>query len=270
MPNTRVHYIRHGQSIWNAEQSQMRRAGMLTEAEIKAKGGGDEYTDSPLSRLGVEQALSLRHRLFQVRSMRAHERLVQAPDTIGKRLRCATRGSCAPPRLLTSNLRRAIATLLLALQPALDSRAFATRSVVSMPALQETCSHADCSPMPRAVEGTQLEPLSRPDEELPPHFVAPDDYEQAQLVLQLEAQALSDAAEGTPLAHNSFLREAYRTQLQLAPHARYDDRRRVPSDALGTCGHEPATCIPTEQLARDLEPFMDRLSDVLTAVLCEA
>eukprot|EP00966_Prymnesium_polylepis_P207408 4804311-Prymnesium_polylepis.1 len=305
----RVYYIRHGQSVWNAEQAQMRASGQLTEEEIKAKGGSTDYTDSPLSAHGVGQALELRRLLFPD-AVSAHERWLERPDTLGKYLRCAMRGSCRPARLLTSNLRRAIATLLLALRPALDSPAFAAPGVVLVPALQETCSHADCTPMPRSADGRILKPLPSPHASMAHAMeaVAADDREAAGHVLRLEAQALHLAAlsgreqPGVPppqgegwrafralaqrmglgpappppapgaFTHNAFLRATYETHLTLAPHARYDDRRRVAHGALGACGHEPAACGPPEReepdaaLAAALRDFMERASDVLSLV----
>ena len=119
----RVYYIRHGQSQWNAAQTQQRR-DEVPEEEIKALGRSEEFTDSPLSKSGVEQAVALQRRLF------------------GKPVNCGPAASrplaealaCAPePVLLTSNLRRAIDTTLVALRPLVERG----RDVVVLPALQE-------------------------------------------------------------------------------------------------------------------------------------
>ena len=56
--------LRHGQSQWNAAQTASRRSG-VPEDETKALGRKEEFTDSPLSALGVRQGLNLQRRLFE-------------------------------------------------------------------------------------------------------------------------------------------------------------------------------------------------------------
>ena len=110
----RVWYVRHGQSQWNAEQSEQRRLGTLEE-RVNAIGEELRFTDSPLSAKGVLKAVSLSQLLFEQSPPAGED-----PHSLRSSLRCAVAGSCAPPRLLTSNLRRAIDTLLLSLRPLLS------------------------------------------------------------------------------------------------------------------------------------------------------
>ena len=138
----RVHYIRHGESQWNAEQQAARRRG-VSESFVRTLAAEPRFTDSPLSETGVRQAISLR------------ARLMEGSDGLAAALRCAADGSCAAPTLIVSNLRRAVDTGLLALRHLLDARE--DLRVAVLPALQESCHYADCGPLPLAA-GLRLEP----------------------------------------------------------------------------------------------------------------
>ena len=145
----RVYYIRHGQSQWNAEQTAMRKSG-LSDAAIKKIGDEERFVDSPLSTRGVNEALTLQRNL------------TLTPDapwyTLGGVARCALARTCEP-LLLTSNLRRAIDTTLLGLRPILESAVdYGLYRVLVLPALQETCGHADCVPTARGSDGAFATP----------------------------------------------------------------------------------------------------------------
>ena len=118
-----VLYVRHGQSVWNKEQKAALASGASAE-EIRRLGDLPRYVDAPLSAEGVAQALALR------------SRLVNEPEQggeLGRAVRCSIDGECAPPNVLTSNLRRAIDTALLGLRPLLEA---VNTSVQSLPALR--------------------------------------------------------------------------------------------------------------------------------------
>jgi len=134
-PSIRVHYIRHGMSVWNAEQAKARASGENDE-NVKALGKRNMFVDAPLSERGVAEALALRSRLFS-----------DGTDSgeLGALVRCATEKTCPAPLLFTSNLRRAIDTGLLALRPLLESDA--SRRMTILPALQESCHYTDCTPL---------------------------------------------------------------------------------------------------------------------------
>ncbi|KAL1512125.1 hypothetical protein AB1Y20_005394 [Prymnesium parvum] len=284
----RVFYVRHGQSVWNAEQAGMRKDG-LTEAEIKTRGHDAQYTDSPLSTAGVMQALELRRLLFREWPV-THDRTAAPLDSLAGYLSCTRRRSCSPPVLLTSNLRRAITTLLLALRPVLETPTVVVPDVFVLPALQETCTYADCTPVTRWANGSLLSPLPHARKEVatatPEEVAAATRHEGAARVLRIEAAQLrASTPVDSPLERvwcslhgamigvhelcdqqNAFLREAYSDRLKLSPHTQYDDQRRIPAGALGRCGHEPALCNSTA-IAPVLAPFLDRVSDVLNAII---
>lgn len=225
----RVWYVRHGQSVWNSEQSLMRSQG-LSEAQIKANGMHLRYTDSPLSMRGVDEAVELRARLSQKTWSG-----LKPPSSLARALSCGTSRACSGPRLLTSNLRRAIATALLALGPYLQCKEGSCGLLV-LPALQETCSYADCSPIPRLPNGSLVAPLLGVDDTSTLKDLVGEmereEYEQVEQVLRIEADALHGAAisspSGTessgpsyldlPMSHNAMLQQAYRTHLKLAVH----------------------------------------------------
>jgi len=238
----RVHYIRHGESQWNAEQQAARRRG-VSESFVRTLAAEPRFTDSPLSETGVRQAISLR------------ARLMEGSDGLAAALRCAADGSCAAPTLIVSNLRRAVDTGLLALRHLLDARE--DLRVAVLPALQESCHYADCGPLPLAA-GLRLEPpvisaaaaieAARESAEAAMRHVVgtAEAHEEAEaeealsratrhsvVGTVLAAQARALAASGG--ADAAWLREDGYPRLHLDPrHAEpevFDDRRRL-SDAL--------------------------------------
>jgi hypothetical protein len=261
----RVYYIRHGESGWNHEQRELRKE--LPEAEVRARGSDAKYTDSPLSLEGVRQALKLRGHLFPEGAdgvWAIYERLLGQPTALARLLRCAKAGTCSPPRLLVSNLRRAIDTLLLSMRPALEAPTFEELGVVVLPALQETCSHADCSPTARYQNGTIIEPLPFPDAaQSLQHMMAAVDAsgrEVAASVLRQQAERL-EPAQGDVM----YLRSMYSRHLALRSDVTFDDRRRVPAGLLTNWPTTPSA----EQLAA-LAPFLQRVEDILSATLSAA
>ena len=238
-------YIRHGQSQWNAAQTASRRSG-VPEDETKALGRKEEFTDSPLSALGVRQGLNLQRRLF--------EDPVSCAESANNRS-LAVALACREPVLLTSNLRRAVDTTLLAMRPLVDRG----RDVVVLPALQETCSMTDCTPSPRqpASEATGRGPLAPAGEAEKAQTIA----EYTVLSRQREAREQAAAEEaGTGAAADgvsAFLDAAYPSRLTVAPHTLWNDRRSVPDDF----DADPAA------VSARLRPFLERLADVLDAML---
>ena len=126
----KVFYVRHGQSVWNKEQSEAKAAGE-SEAAVR-KLGDAALTDAPLTTKGVTQALDVRKRLFAKGAAGELAAVVQRAVAVKK---------MPPPRIYVSNLRRAIDTGLLAFKPLLLDR---KAQVISLPAMQETCHYADC------------------------------------------------------------------------------------------------------------------------------
>lgn len=203
--SVRVYYVRHGQSVWNRDQNELRRKG-ASESEIRAMGQDRLYTDSPLSKEGVRQALELRRFLFPERIRysawpfyRKHGQdghFSELPDSLASHIRCAMMGACPPPRLLASNLRRAIDTLLLALRPALEAPPFEKLGLLVVPALQETCSYSDCMPTARYKGGMMIEPLPGQMTERALAEVLErvdgEDKELVKAILLLQAQGLYD------------------------------------------------------------------------------
>ena len=228
-----VLYVRHGQSVWNKEQKAALASGASAE-EIRRLGDLPRYVDAPLSAEGVAQALALR------------SRLVNEPEQggeLGRAVRCSIDGECAPPNVLTSNLRRAIDTALLGLRPLLE--AVNTR-VQSLPALQETCHYADCTPLPLGAGG-RIEP---------PSFSA---LSPILHTLALQSAALGEAA-GT--AEVDYLRAQY-GRLRLREHATYDDRRRL-ADGQQLSAVAEGT---TESLKQAVAPLTTRVGEILSSLL---
>ena len=134
-------------------------------------------------------------------------------------VRCARARTCAVPRILTSNLRRAIDTTLLGLRPLVSGLDAAGVRVV--PALQETCSHADCVPLPLSPDGrlefpddahrTAAEEQSRAPAG---HRRAPVTLTVTDHVLQRQIVALGDESA-------AYLRQAY-AHLEIRDHVRRD------------------------------------------------
>ena len=250
----RVYYIRHGQSQWNAAQSRHRREEM-PEEQIKALGRQEYFTDSPLSQKGVEQALALQRRLFDKRIAHCGP---AANRTLAETLACTVRLQEPLPVFLTSNLRRAVDTTLIALRPLVERG----RDVIVLPALQETCRLADCVPSPR--QPASLETGRGPLELASTEGIARHIHDLVQrkvLVAQMVAREGAEKAErwGSGAGLSAFVNAAYLDRLAVAPHALWDDRRSVPDgfDA------DPSPAAISAQLA----PFLARLGDIVDAML---
>ena len=250
----RVYYIRHGQSQWNAAQSRHRREEM-PEEHIKALGRQEYFTDSPLSQKGVEQALALQRRLFDKRIAHCGP---AANRTLAETLACTVRLQEPLPVFLTSNLRRAVDTTLIALRPLVERG----RDVIVLPALQETCRLADCVPSPR--QPASVETGRGPLELASTEGIARHIHDLVQrkvLVAQMVAREGAEKAErwGSGAGLSAFVNAAYLDRLALAPHALWDDRRSVPDgfDA------DPSPAAISAQLA----PFLARLGDIVDAML---
>lgn len=235
-----VHYIRHGQSIWNEAQSAARAAGQ-PEDSVVALGMTDHFTDAPLTKAGVAQAVALQERLFLSPPVNARG--------VASSLSCT---SCPPPRIFVSNLRRAIDTGLLALKPLLDRDD--SLAVQALPALQETCHYADCVPLPRYENGTILKPLPR---SAPTPQLGPLQMLRVRQVLELQASAIIAAASAANSGY--LLNDAY-SRLRLAPHVQYDDRRRL---APGT----QLSSLPPAEVENALGDLAARAGDILSAIL---
>jgi broad specificity phosphatase PhoE len=243
----RVHYIRHGESQWNAEQSSAREK-RLAEAAVRALADEPRFIDSPLSPTGVQQALALEGRY------RAPE---EGNDTssLHRLLGCAASSACPAPTLFVSNLRRAIDTALFMTRPVLDAQP--QLRVYVLPALQETCHHADCTPLPLLEqERLELPPLTAEEA-----TERPTRSPVTSTVLAAQARAL---AAGASAADAEWLRNVGYSRLQLArhPHA-YDDRRRVPDEL----SLRAASQLGDTDCAHALRPLTVRLGDIFTAAL---
>ena len=272
----RVWYVRHGQSQWNAEQGAQREL-KTAEARINAIGDELRFTDSPLSAKGVQQALTLSTLLF------AEPLSEEEPaESLRSALRCAASGTCPPPRLLTSNLRRAIDTLLLALRPLLSARSL---SVPVTPLLQESSHKQDCTPSSLGANGALLPPHNLRGGAAPPNGGTPNggtpnggtpnggtaapnanlahlgqtNREMAAAALASQAAALAAAVPaaggGTDEGLARFLEQAYTTMLALDRRRTYDERRRVPPGAMQLQSG-------AERAAR-LAPYVERLGELL-------
>ena len=238
MPTTslRVFYIRHGQSVWNADQNAAKAAGK-TASEVRRLGDEPRFTDAPLTAQGVRQALSLSERLFDDKVAKL------AGGELSRAVRCSRRRDCPPPLLFTSNLRRAIDTALLGLGPLLED--LAAEPVIALPALQETCHYTDCEPLPLSAEG--IEP---PDPNAVRYASKRDD------VLAQQVTGLQRAR-----VEHEHLAYLYK-RLHLAAHTTYDDRRRLSktSTLSGVAGLEQTA------RQRSLERLTSRLGDIATAI----
>lgn len=237
-------YIRHGQSVWNLAQTNARKAGQ-SELAVRKLGDEAQFTDAPLTEKGILQALSLRQRLF-----------ASPPEgALAKALQCAVAQACAPPQVYTSNLRRAVDTGILALRPLLVAESASDTHVVALPAMQETCHYADCVPLPVTAGGT-LEPV-RPSRA--PHSASPSSSTTASEVLMLQTKAI----EAEHPAELDFLIDAYTRRLRLAPHATFDDRRRL-ADGLSLTG---VSALPLADFRAAIRPLEERVGDILSAAL---
>uniref|UniRef100_A0A7S0PY42 Uncharacterized protein n=1 Tax=Coccolithus braarudii TaxID=221442 RepID=A0A7S0PY42_9EUKA len=243
-----VYFIRHGESGWNAEQGRLRAAGEHTEAQIATIAHDLAYMDSPLSVAGVKQALSLASLLFAniSRDPAVHQR------TLKELVMCAQAGSCPKPRLLSSNLRRAIDTMLLGLRPLIQE---ASPSVLSVPALQETSPHSDCVPLPRSKDGSILFGVAAAE--------GTSAHVSAVLHSQVAALNMAEASVGTePLI--PYIRRVYRELITVMEHGQYYDGRNVPAGTIAGRDVRPA-----QATAEAMRPFMSRMHDVLSLLLEE-
>ena len=137
-----VFYVRHGESTWNAEKESKQLLGM-TPAQLRTLGAELRFTDAPLSAQGIRQATQLSERLFED---------LPAENSLAKAMQCAQSGNCEQPLLYTSNVRRAMDTLLLALRPLISNDV--RPRVLAVPALQESCIETDCTPLPLGADGS--------------------------------------------------------------------------------------------------------------------
>ena len=248
MRRLRVHYIRHGESQWNAAQKSARNDGM-DEPSVRALADEARFTDSPLSVQGISQALLLR----SLQQQHGEDEASSSTDGLFGLLVCASGLTCPAPSILVSNLRRAIDTCLYATRPLLDARHEVKITVV--PALQETCHHADCMPLPLRSDGGIEHPTasgttSRNDSASDPITAS---------VLAAQAQAIETVVEA---ADAQWLWEVGYSRLTLSKHAgAYDDRRRIP-DGLRL---RAAAELSDPDFAEAFEPLTRRLGDVFTA-----
>ena len=291
LPTIRLHYIRHGQSSWNAAQAQARRDGM-SEPDVKKFGFDARFTDAPLSAEGINQALTMRERLF-------------TPDDsseLGTLVRCASAtnatpssssSSCTPPVLLTSNLRRAIDTALLGLKPLIEAP---SGSMAILPALQETCHYTDCTPLPQTTEeirGVLYGPAPASMVSSTPESIAAasealanakDERDRVKRILLLHAKTLDYVASAADAA---FVRSAYEFSYALPPHQRepssdahapsplvlwemeydgqlmYNDARRVPENVKLSS----LDGLAEEEVESVLGPLVERFGSLLREIL---
>jgi len=242
----RVHYLRHGESEWNSQQSAARKGGM-TQQEVRLLANEVRFTDSPLGTKGVQQALAL----WEVHAAGGEG---ATNGSLSSLLHCAAAGSCPAPTLFVSNLRRAIDTGLFATRSLLDAQP-QTRVHV-LPALQETCHHADCTPLPLGDDG-RIEP--------PPATVDAVSARAPLTTAVLAAQATALRAVAS-VVDAEWLRLHGYPRLQLHQSRLFDDRRRVP-DGLPL---RTASGLGDAAFANALEPLAQRLGDILSAALGSA
>lgn len=289
-----TYYIRHGQSQWNAVQTAARLEGR-SEAEVKAMGDDEAHTDSPLSALGVRQGLTLQRQLFHAVAPPSDDcpcsSAIPCNRSLALALSCAFAEPRLPPVLFTSNLRRAADTTLLAMRPVVEGSS--GLDVLVLPALQETCSHADCMPLPQqpSSAATGRSPLQPPDEidesADTAHgngvrrtvFTAQRDA-RVQAEAELEAEREAAVASGAPSpgadTHSGFapfLDEAYRTRLALhpVPYDVWDDRRNLMGGtAPSAADWKRLHARGSRGEANRLRPFLARTADVLDRMIVSA
>ncbi len=270
MPTSvRVHYIRHGQSVWNDHQHTQRRRG-VDEATIKKQGFEPQFTDAPLTGQGVRDALELRE-ILESAWLPGLFGWYGRADDLGGVVRCVSeeRGCAPPPKVFVSNLRRAITTAMVVLRPMIAPMTVLPNKwepwLHVLPALQESCHYADCVPLPRG-GGDLLHPaLPSASEET---FKAAGirglslglDGDDSKLV----ADVLRDEARhayGVDTKLCRYLHLAYQYTLAMVPHFVYDDRRRLPDGALDAVVADPSLARTT------LAPLASRLGTILAPLL---
>ncbi len=150
-----VIFVRHGESMWNYAFNKGDRStvsfilyfipifiqSIFTEIYFFVSGKADEswFYDSPLSAKGIQQALSLQTFLRQTKLEHC---LPKEAQLLGIMLGNAKNGEGASSQLVSSNLRRAIATIAIALIDRLDENKEKDRILI-LPQLQEISRNPD-------------------------------------------------------------------------------------------------------------------------------
>ena len=163
-------------------------------------------------------------------------------------------------RLFTSNLRRAIDTALIGLRPLLEQQLDIAVNV--LPQLQESCEHADCTPLPLGTNGRIIFGVDAHDTDLDRMNVL-----KTQTQSLLDAQSGFDAYPAESVGKHSemdqtsllnYFRGQYADRLKISLHDSYDDRRRVPAGTLSRAS--------PERLPDLLSSFAQRLGEIFTTL----
>eukprot|EP01004_Peranema_trichophorum_P010129 NODE_888_length_2271_cov_48.923184_g755_i0.p1 GENE.NODE_888_length_2271_cov_48.923184_g755_i0~~NODE_888_length_2271_cov_48.923184_g755_i0.p1 ORF type:complete len:694 (+),score=137.02 NODE_888_length_2271_cov_48.923184_g755_i0:72-2153(+) len=142
-------FIRHGESEWNEVFNRGFNVGFLGRLakgnlkELSMFASGDSiYVDSPLSETGIHQAKELNKHLNETNQTRT-TRILNGSDS----------SHVAQSVIVSSNLRRAIATCLIALQTRLNRTG---EKVVLLPMLQEISRNIDTIALSPAKEAPDM------------------------------------------------------------------------------------------------------------------
>jgi len=144
LPTRRIIFIRHGESCWNEVFNRgygptlLLRLLKATLNELKCVFGNDSvFLDSPLSKRGLEQCDKLRD--FVQSNGQGGE--TKSPEALADL--ASMRGEGRPSVMVTSNLRRAIATVAIGLWPRLREQGD-KQKIHLLSSLQEGSRNVDC------------------------------------------------------------------------------------------------------------------------------
>jgi len=138
-PTRRILFIRHGESRWNEVFNRGLKPAMLialvkaiVEEIFSCFGNNSIFLDSPLSKLGKDQAVNLSHFVSEDPGNLAPDVARDRDALVGLR----------PSTIVSSNLRRAIATICIGLWPRLKKDDKEKIHILS--SLQEGSRNVDC------------------------------------------------------------------------------------------------------------------------------
>ena len=139
-----VHFIRHAESIWNEESTGLKKAQLETVGAFSTEDK-DKLTDAGLSLTGIESVLQLAEKQLETECSQTIECLDEEEKQFLMGLSADTAQPARKTVFATSNLRRAIMTLLILFKNRIAEKSLEKVHILS--SLQEMTGNIDSTPI---------------------------------------------------------------------------------------------------------------------------